>query len=236
MKEAWPKVGTERTLTDEVYEIIRDRLMGSFWTPGTFIREKDVGEAMGVSRTPVREALGRLASEGMVERIPRRGFRVPARSMEELLDLYPVLQALEVLAGKLAFPRMGELALQAMEKANSAFAEALERNETVTSVELNDQFHEVVSDNCGNRVLQELLDDLRGQIRRLEFVDFAAVLGEMNGETRRKWVRQHQRIVDAARAGDFDEACQTLHENRSIAYLTDATALRKVASGDGGPP
>jgi DNA-binding GntR family transcriptional regulator len=235
LAKAWPKLGTGRTLTDEVYGVIRERLTESFWAPGSFIREADVGEAMGVSRTPVREALGRLASEGLVERIPHRGFRVPARSMEELMDLYPVLQALEVLAGELAFPRMGEVALRQMEEANRAFAEALERNDTVAGVELNDRFHEVVSNHCGNPVLQELLDDLRGQIRRLEFVDFTHVLEEVSGDTRRKWVRQHQGVVDAVRAGDLDEARRILHENRSIAYLKDATALKAAASGNGVP-
>ncbi len=236
MAEGWPQIGKGRTLTEEVYREVRQRLLSGYWEPGTFVREADLAEAMGVSRTPVREALGRLASEGWVQRIPHRGFQVPERSMDELLDLYPVLQALEALAGELAFPRLGEAELEQMEEANRAFAEALERNETLAAVELNDRYHEVLSDHCGNPVLRDLLTDLREEIRRVEFVDFMKVLEEVSGETRRKWVRQHQEVVDAVRRGAYGEAKQTLHENRSIAYLKDADVLKEASTGEGVVP
>ncbi len=230
MADAWPQIGKSRTLTEEVYEEVRRRLLSGFWSPGSFMREADLAEAMEVSRTPVREALGRLASEGWVQRIPHRGFQVPQRSMEELLDLYPVLQALEALAGELAFPRLDEAVLREMEEANAAFEAALERNDTFAAVELNDRYHEVLSDNCGNPVLREMLRELREEIRRVEFVDFMKVLEEVGGETRRKWVRQHQEVVEAVRRGEFEAAKQTLHENRSIAYLQAAQVMRNETS------
>jgi DNA-binding GntR family transcriptional regulator len=231
MADGWPQIGKSRTLTEEVYEEVRRRLLSGYWSPGAFIREADLATAMGVSRTPVREALGRLASEGWVERIPHRGFQVPQRSMEELLDLYPVLQALEALAGELAFPRLDEAGLREMEEANAAFEAALERNDTFAAVELNDRYHEVLSDHCGNPVLREMLKDIREEIRRVEFVDFMKVLEEVGGGTRRKWVRQHQQVVDAVRLGDFEVAKETLHENRSIAYLQAAQVMRNGAPG-----
>lgn len=233
MVEAWPQIGKGQTLTEEVYRVVRERLLVGYWMPGTFIREADLADAMAVSRTPVREALGRLASEGWVQRIPHRGFQVPERSMDDLLHLYPVLQALEALAGELAFPRLGEAELVKMEEANRAFADALDRNETLEAVELNDRYHEVLSDHCGNPVLRDLLADLRDQIRLVEFVDFMKVLEEVGGETRRKWVRQHQEIIDAVRHNDYEEAKRILQENRSIAYLKDADVLKEASAGGG---
>ncbi len=236
MANAWPQIGKRETLTEEVYREVRQRLLAGYWDPGAFIREADLAEAMGVSRTPVREALGRLASEGWVQRIPHRGFQVPKHSLGELLDLYPVLQALEALAGELAFPRLTEAELVRMEEANGAFADALDRNATVEAVELNDRYHEILSDHCGNPVLREMLADLRDQIRLVEFVDFMNVLAEVSGETRRKWVRQHQEVVDAVRRGDYAAAKQTLYENRSIAYLEDAQVLKEASVREGVRP
>ncbi|HJO04672.1 MAG TPA: GntR family transcriptional regulator [Acidobacteriota bacterium] len=105
IKEAWPTLATA-TLTDQVYTVLRDRILAGDVSPGEFIREQEVSDAAGVSRTPVRDALGRLASEGFLERIAHRGFRVPEESITDLLELYPILGTLEVLAGGESFPRL----------------------------------------------------------------------------------------------------------------------------------
>lgn len=230
---SWPVLGNARTLRDDVYEAIRQRLLEGVLKSGTFLRETELGDAMGVSRTPVREALGRLASEGFLVRIPHRGFRVPQRSMVELMHLYAVLQVLEVLAGELAFPHLGEAELESMEEANRAFSQALERNDTATAVRMNERYHQVVSDRCGNPVLRELLEEFRGQIRRLEFVDFAHALEEVSNGIRRRWIRQHQDMIDAVRRGDFEGAKRILYENRSIASLTEADLLTEASSHQG---
>jgi DNA-binding GntR family transcriptional regulator len=215
----WPQFRQPTTLTESVYRAVLQRLQEGWQKPGEFIREADLAAAMSVSRTPVREALGRLASEGWVERVPHRGFRVPERSLDDLFHLYPVVQTLEVLAGELAFPVLGESELAEMEAANTAFADALERNAIVDAVQLNDRFHAVLSDHCGNPVLKELLDYLRGQIRRLELMDFQGVLADVGGETHRRWVRQHQEVIERVREGAFDEAQRLIYQNRSIVYL-----------------
>lgn len=233
MAGEWPQLRDGSTLTEAVYQTVLQRLKDGWQEPGAFIRESELAEAMAVSRTPVREALGRLASEGWVERIPHRGFRVPERSLDDLIHLYPVLQTLEVLAGKLAFPKLGEAEMAEMEAANAAFAKALEENAILDAVELNDRFHAVLSDHCGNPVLKELLDDLRGQVQRLEVMDFRGVLEDVGGETHRIWVRQHEGIVERVREGAYEEAQELLSENRSIAYITgeESAIGREPADG-----
>lgn len=93
--QAWPVIGASETLAERAYQIVRDRILASALSPLTYIREEELATAMGVSRTPVREALSRLASEGFLERLPHRGFRVAERSIDELADVFTVLQALE---------------------------------------------------------------------------------------------------------------------------------------------
>lgn len=231
----WPQLRDGSTLTDAVYQAVLQRLKDGWPESGAFIREADLAEAMAVSRTPVREALGRLASEGWVERIAHRGFRVPERSLDDLMNLYPVLQALEALAGELAFPKLGEAELAEMEAANAAFEEALEQNEILDAVELNDRYHAVLSDRCGNPVLKELLEDIRGQVRRLEVMDFRGVLEDVGGKTHRIWVRQHEGVIDRVREGDYEAAQQLLYENRSIAYLTSGAGTVATDRAESAP-
>jgi DNA-binding GntR family transcriptional regulator len=72
MPDSWPNLSSE-TLTDQVYEVLREQILSGRWEHGRFMREQQISEKLGVSRTPVREALGRLASDRFVERVPRRG-------------------------------------------------------------------------------------------------------------------------------------------------------------------
>jgi DNA-binding GntR family transcriptional regulator len=213
-----PRLGTGRTLGEAVYTAIRQRLMAGGQEPGTFIREAELATAMGISRTPIREALGRLVSEGLVERIPHRGFRIPERSVGDLFHLYPILQALEVLAAELAIPRLKPDDLAEWEEINQAFAEAIGQHDVLGAVELNDSFHKWLSDRSGNPQLQELLEDLRAHVRRIEVWDFTVGVRNSVDSEGQRWVREHAAIIDAARGGELAKACRILRRNRSITY------------------
>lgn len=161
-----------------------------------------------MSRTPVREALGRLASEGFLERIPHRGFRVPEESITDLLELYPILSTLEVLAGHDSFPRLMEL-----HEINRDYAAAAERRDFRAGIELNDQFHHTLSRHSMNTHLESMLDDIRGTVRRLETWTFST--------DQKDWthsIAHHTEILTAMEAGDFEAAAETLQRNRLMTY------------------
>ena len=230
----WPVLGSQRTLAEKVYQVVRDRILNSdLAAPGVHVREEELANAMGVSRTPVREALSRLATEGFLERLPHRGFRVPERSIEELVHLYPVVQALELLAAELAFPRMQKEDLDQLDEANKSFARAVAENDVETAIEINDRFHHALAELSGNPVLSRLLDDLRSQVHRLEVIDFSAVLLD-SGATRIErdtWVRQHSALIDAVRDGKFDVALAILRENRSVVVNSKMEEARAIQEG-----
>jgi DNA-binding GntR family transcriptional regulator len=216
-KESWPSLETT-TLTDQVFNVLRDRILAGQIEPGEFVREQDVSDAVGVSRTPVREALGRLASEGFLERIAHRGFRVPEGSIADLLEIYPILTTLEVLAAQDSFPRIEAADLVELKQINAAYELAAEKGDFQRGIELNDEFHHALSRPAGNDRLVSMLDDLRQTVRRLEIWTFTT--------HPRDWslsVAQHQDIIDLLAAGTFDVALEVLRANRMMTYETFQT-------------
>src|SRR5688572_3748277 len=129
-----------RTLAEQVYRAVRARILDGALAPGAFLREKDLA-SMAVSRTPIREALGRLASEGFLERLPHRGFRVPEESVANLLELYPIVASLELLAGRLAFDRFSTEDVARLRDINARLAEARDRGDVRAMLDLNTAFH-----------------------------------------------------------------------------------------------
>jgi DNA-binding GntR family transcriptional regulator len=207
----WSEI-SKTTLADRVYASLRDGLLRGQPGPGEFIREKDVCNALGVSRTPVRAALVELAHQGFLERMARRGFRIPAVPVQQLLALYPIVCALELLAAELAFPHLSPADIAELRDINCRTIEALDQKQWDASIELNDSFHHALSQRSGNEPLCELLDGLRGKVIRLE--RWSASNAELTSQA----LRQHDRILDAIESGDHQQALAMLKINRMQTY------------------
>ena len=210
LSTTWPLPAT-RTLSEQVYHAVRARIMAGALAPGTFLREKDL-ESMGVSRTPIREALGRLASEGFLERLPHRGFRVPEESVANLLELYPIVASLELLAGRLAFDRFTTEDVARLREINARLAEARDRGDVRAMLDLNTAFHRLITERGGNRRLALLLDDLRSQLSRLEHWYYSG-----RDRTQRS-IQEHEEIIAAVERGDRACALELLERNMSLTY------------------
>jgi DNA-binding GntR family transcriptional regulator len=209
--ESWPSVNVA-TLTEQAYAILRDRILSGKIVSGNFIREQEVSAALGISRTPVREALGRLASEGFVERIPHRGFRLPKESVGDLLELYPIICALEILAGRQSFSRLQAEDISELRRVNEAYAKARVEQDLKAGIELNDRFHHILAERSGNRRLCELLDELRSEVKRLELWAFSDT-AEWNDS-----IEEHEEILGAIETGKYDLGLEVLGKNRLNSY------------------
>ena len=221
MSEArWPEIAPA-TLTEQVYQAVRDKILIGEIAPGEFTRERELSTAMKVSRTPLREALTRLASEGLLEKLPHRGFRVPMQAYSRLVDVYPIVSALEVLAGTMAFPNMDVSDIDALERRNEDLEAALGRGDVEAQMAANVAFHQLISQYSKNERLNELLDDLRSQLGRLErwYYSYPA--------NSRRSILEHRAIVDNLRSGKFTEAVEILRDNMSLTKIAlfDQTAL-----------
>jgi len=211
MAETWPLLKPE-TLTDQVYEILRGRVISGTISPGEFIREHDVSERLGVSRTPVREALARLASEGFLERIPHRGFRLPEETVDDLVEIYPIMTALEVLGTREAFGRLDSEIIAELREINGIYARAFEEKDVYAGIENNHAFHDKLSSHSGNKLLCRMLEDLRSRVRSLEIWAFSDI------DHWQKSIEEHEEILQALENGQLDDAMNILETNRLSTY------------------
>ncbi len=207
----WPSV-SQSTLADQAYEAIRDRIVNGELSVGEFVREQEVSEALGVSRTPVREALGRLASEGFLDRIPHRGFQVPEEALNTLLELYPILSSLEILAGRLALSCLTDGDLRKLREINDRMIERQGTGKVRDLIRLNDRFHQVIYQRSGNQRLSDLLTDLRSQVKRLEVWFYS------DSERVRDSVEHHEELIQAMEGGDQDRVLALLEDNMALTY------------------
>ncbi len=210
-KNPWPKV-LQITLADQAYNAIRSRILNGDMALGEFVREQDVSAALGVSRTPVREALGRLSSEGFLERIPHRGFRVPKEPLSALLELYPIVAVLELLAGRLALPRLSAADICELKEINGRLADSRDEGDVRRLIDLNNQFHHFICARSGSTRLSELLDDLRSQVSRLELWYYS------QPNRTEESVEHHGELIRAIEAGDHEHALQVLESNMALTY------------------
>ncbi len=207
----WPPV-VPITIAEQVYQIIRGRIIRGDLEPGAFIREQEISEAIGVSRTPVREALARLFSERFLERIPHRGYKVPDEPWEALLEVYPIIAALEVLAGTLAVGQLDEDDVSQLKKINEELRKAGRRQDVQALVDANNSFHHVLCKRSGNQRLTDLLDQLRAEVVLLDLWYYSIP------DHAQLSYSEHKTIITAIENRDFERALSLIERNYARGY------------------
>jgi GntR family transcriptional regulator, rspAB operon transcriptional repressor len=188
------------TLWQRVYEHLRGEIMADRLPPGTELSEVALSRELSVSRGPIREAMGRLAAEGLVTVRPRRGAEVRAITPGELVDSYEVREALEVLAVRLATPRITESDLERLEELVDSMATHSRNDAVADFFAANVIFHELLCELSGNKKLQEVHHRLASEIGRFQ-AQTLALRGNLEGS-----VNEHRAILAAMRLGDVEKA------------------------------
>ena len=163
-----------KSLREQVYDHLRQLMSRGRIEPGAFINQDELATRLGVSRTPLRDALLQLEAEGFVEILPRRGVQLRALTVEDVRHMYEVVGALEGAAVLAALPSFGEDELTALRRLNGEMKDALLADDFDRYYDLNLAFHDVFLDRCGNEELVRIVRRLKQRLydwpRRRGFV------------------------------------------------------------------
>ena len=160
------------SLRDVVFNTLRQAIITGEFAPGERLMEIALANRLGVSRTPVREAIRKLELEGLVVMIPRKGAEVAKITEKDLRDVLEVRSSLEELAAELAAERMNDEVKEKLEKALKEFEEAIESDDNAAIADSDVDFHDVIFEATGNARLIQIINNLREQMYRyrLEYV------------------------------------------------------------------
>ena len=196
-----------RTLWERVHEYLRDEILSDNLPPGTELQEVALAASLGVSRGPLREALGRLSAEGLVTIRPRNGAVVRSLSKQEFVEAYQVREALETFALRLAVPRLTEEDVQTLQTLIDRMVEQADADDVPGFFKTNTAFHEALVEISGNRRLRDLHHQVARQLGRYRMRSLA-----LRGNLQRS-IAEHREILDAAQCGDTEQAVQLLSEH-----------------------
>ena len=153
--------------TDDVTLAMREAILDGYLPPSTWLRESDLAEALKVSRTPVREALRRLADEGLVVKTAHHGAMVTSLSLEDVLALYVVREDLEGLAARLAAVRCPAGLVEELDEINASMRDAAARGDIDGLSKLNLTWHRTLRTGAANPYLERFLNQVEHAVRRL---------------------------------------------------------------------
>jgi len=193
-------------LRDDVYVLLRNAIVDGTFAPGERLRDPELEQWLGVSRTPIREALLRLERAGLVVTRPGKATMVAEADGPDVLEAQQVAAALHELAARLAVPLLTTANLDDIEVAAADFDAALQAGDVDAALDADDRFHAVFVESCGNAMVGRVLEGATAVLRRVERIRFSSLDG-------RESVAQHARILEAARLGDADTAALLTREN-----------------------
>jgi len=202
-------------LRDDVYTRLRDAIVDGTFAPGEQLRDGELADWLGVSRTPVREAVLRLGAAGLVTTAPGRSTTVAELEVKAIRDAQSVVAAMHRLAVELAVAQLTPDDLASMRAANRRFATAMKSGDAEAALAADDDFHAVPVRAAGNTAIETVLDQFSPVVRRLERLRFATLPGRAS-------VALHTRLIDLCAEGDTEAAADVSHETwQSLQPLLD---------------
>ena len=205
-------------LRDVVFNTLRQAILKR-------LMEIQLAERLGVSRTPIREAIRKLELEGLVLMIPRKGAEVAKISARSLRDVLEVRRALEELAIELACQRMSEEDIDNLQKAQDDFKAAISEGDAMKIAETDEHYHDVIYEGTQNAKLIQMLNNLREQMYRyrLEYIK--------DEDKRKILILEHERILKAVRERKVADAKEAMREHIDNQEITVAKNITEKENG-----
>lgn len=189
-----------KPLREVVFNTLREAIIVGELKPGERLMEVQLAEKMGVSRTPVREAIRKLELEGLVEMLPRKGAHVADLSIKDIMDVLEVRSTLDGLASSLSAERITDEEIRELKHLLQQFAAYVEKENLQGSIKKDVEFHDVIYRSSRNDKLIQISNNLREQIQR-----FRVIYIKDYGNSR-ELIREHSEIVEAITKKDTHTA------------------------------
>jgi DNA-binding GntR family transcriptional regulator len=194
------------SLKDQVYEYLRLQMKKGEIKPGSFINMDSTCAKLGISKTPMREALLQLETEGFVTILPRRGIVVNELSLQDIRNYYQIIGALESTAIISSSIRLESLDVEKMLKLNQAMKNAITKNSFDTYYGRNLEFHDIFLRLSGNRLLKQTVETMKKRL-----YDFPRPEGYIK-EWEEASILEHQRLITYVSQGQFLEAANFIRD------------------------
>jgi len=204
------------TLKEQAYRSLRDMIASHRFSSGKWINLEQLSKELGVSRTPIHQAMKQLEQEGLVTHVPNQGIRMAVMTLEMAQDLYQVREVLEGLAAALASERMDRETVGRMKQVLSEQATIIRKKDLLAYSVSDFKFHQLIYDSCGNWMLKEQLDIIKSRSRPL-VCDVTPILPDLYSD--------HQQVVEAfaKRAPLQAEQVMRRHNRRMREAIAEAT-------------
>ena len=195
----------QRALYEEVAELLRNRIFNRELLPGSWIDELKIADEYGISRTPLREALKVLATEGLVTMKVRRGAYVTEVNEKDLTDVYHLLSLLEADAASVAAAQATDAQIKGLQELHNQLAKAVHNRERF--FEINEAFHMRLLEIANNRWRDQMVADLR-KVMKLNRHNSLLKSGRIEES-----LAEHQALMQALAAGDGETAARRMREH-----------------------
>ncbi len=185
-----------KPLRDVIFDTLREAIIIGELKPGERLMEVQLAQKMGVSRTPVREAIRKLELEGLVEMLPRKGAHIADLSVKDIMDVLEVRATLDGLASSLSASRITDDEIKELKHVHSQFVNYVEKENLQGSIKKDVEFHDIIYRSSRNDKLIQISNNLREQIQRFRVIyikDYSST---------RELIKEHIEIIDAITSRD----------------------------------
>ncbi len=206
------EVTDKYSLRGRVFHRLREDILSGKYEENEELREVAIGEEMGVSRTPVREALRQLELEGLIQIIPNKGAYVTGITEKDVKDIYMIRSLLEGLCARWATENISKEQMEEMEENVYLAKFHAEKGHWEQLAELDNRFHDIMYEACNSKMLEHQLKDFHQYVLRVRKKTLSsAVRGKKSNE-------EHEMIMEAIKAGNAELAEQLAHQHMINAY------------------
>lgn len=194
-----------KTAKENAFNQLQQWIIDGTLHPGEKLNDVELAEALGVSRTPIRESLQLLEVQGFVKMFPGKATQVTDVDPEEINELLPPLAALQALSAELAIPHLTEEVIDRLQETNEQFADAVQSKDYFSALKIDEKFHQIIVDTANNSYISSMLASLQAHVRRLFFHNSIILTV--------KSIEEHRTIIQLMKDRDAEKVASIMREN-----------------------